>query len=96
MAGRLPWAHPGNDLITAQDIYGHKLHLVSLSKGPSSLRSIDTKLPVGVTADIDGVEDIILTGCKDGITKFNLSTSEHEYLAKWWAGHSDEQSKTEL
>ena len=67
---------------------------MDLTKGPSSLRSIDTKVQVGVTADIDGSDDIVLAGVKDGITKFNVTTGEHEYLAKWWVGQADEEKKT--
>lgn len=38
-----------------------------------------------MTADIEGSEDhIILTGAKDGITKFNIKTGEHEYITKLW------------
>ena len=43
-------------------------------------------MAVGVTADIDGSDDnVILTGAKDGVTKFNLDTGKHEYIAKLWA-----------
>ena len=42
-------------------------------------------MAVGVTADIEGSDDnIILTGAKDGITKFNLDTGKHEYITKLW------------
>ena len=45
-------------------------------------------MPVGVTADLEGVDSsqIILCGAKDGVTKFNLKTEEHEYVAKYWGG----------
>lgn len=42
-------------------------------------------MAVGVTADIKGEHDFILTGAKDGVTKFNLETGEHEYITKLWA-----------
>jgi hypothetical protein len=71
------------------------LHIVDLHKGPDSLKTIDTGLPVGVTADIDGVDsaEIILCGAKDGVTKFNLKTGKHEYVAKFWTG-ADAADKT--
>lgn len=52
-------------------------------------------MPVGVTADIDGVDSSkeILCGAKDGVTKFNLETGEHEYIAKYWQG-SDAEEKS--
>ncbi len=46
---------------------------------------MDTGMAVGVTADIEGGHDLILTGAKDGITKFNLETGEHKYVTKLWA-----------
>jgi hypothetical protein len=42
-------------------------------------------MAVGVTADIEGRDDIILTGAKDGVTKFDLETGKHEYMTKLWA-----------
>jgi hypothetical protein len=42
-------------------------------------------MAVGVTADIEGRDDIILTGAKDGVTKFDLETGKHEYVTKLWA-----------
>ena len=77
------------------DINNHKLHVIDLNKGPSSLTTIDTGMPVGVTADLDGVDsrEVILTGAKDGVTKFNLKTGEHTYVAKYWSG-PDAEDKT--
>ena len=71
-----------------QDINSSKLYLINLDEGPSSLQEIDTKMPIGVTADIQGIDSsqIVLAGAKDGVTKFNLKTSEHEYIAKYWSG----------
>jgi len=52
-------------------------------------------MKVGVTADIEGVDstEVILTGAKDGVTKFNLKTGKHEYVARYWSG-SDAEEKT--
>lgn len=76
----------------AQDINSSKLYLIDLNQGPTSLREIDTKMPIGVTVDIEGVDSsrIVLAGAKDGVTKFNLETSEHEYVAKYWSGPGSE------
>lgn len=41
-------------------------------------------MAVGVTADLQGEHHFILTGAKDGVTKFNLETGEHEYVTKLW------------
>jgi hypothetical protein len=72
-------------LTKMKDIFKKKLHIVDLSKGPESLKTLDTGMAVGVTADIEGRDDIILTGSKDGITKFNLETVKHEYITKLWS-----------
>ena len=63
---------------------GEKLHIVDLAKGPSSLRTVETGISIGVTADIEGSDEVILAGAKDGITKFNIQTAKHEYLAEFW------------
>ncbi|KAJ9656004.1 rRNA-processing protein cgr1 [Neophaeococcomyces mojaviensis] len=71
-----------------EDINSSKLYLIDLNKGPSSLREIDTGMPIGVTADIEGVDSsrVVLAGAKDGVTKFDLETGQHEYIAKFWSG----------
>lgn len=73
------------------DINNCKLYRVDLTKGPSSLTSIDTEVPVGITADIEGQDGIILVGAKDGVSKFNLSTGKHEYIAKFFPGKEDSE-----
>lgn len=68
------------------------MYIVNLDKGPESVKEIDTRIPVGVTADIEGVDSskIILTGAKDGVTKFDLTTGNHDYVAKYWSGPQSE------
>lgn len=44
-------------------------------------------MSIGVTADIEGSDEVILAGAKDGITKFNITTAKHEYVAKYWNEH---------
>jgi sugar lactone lactonase YvrE len=57
---------------------------VDLSKGPDSLRTVDTGMSIGVTADIEGSDEVILAGAKDGITKFNVKSARHEYVVRFW------------
>lgn len=68
------------------------MYVIDLAKGPDTVRIIDTKQPIGVTANIEGVDssEVILAGAKDGVTKFNLKTGEHEYVAKYWSGPNAE------
>ena len=56
------------------------------------MKEVDTGMPLGVTVDIDGVDSskIVLAGAKDGVTKFNLQTGEHTYVAKYWSGEQAE------
>jgi hypothetical protein len=75
------------------DINNHKIFVVDLDKGPESIKTIETGMPVGVTADIEGVDSskVILTGAKDGVTKFDLKTGQHEYVVKYWGGVSAQE-----
>jgi hypothetical protein len=86
---------PISDFVQTQDINNKKLFIIDLNKGPDSVKIIDTKMPIGVTANIEGVDssEVILAGAKDGVTKFNLKTGEHEYIAKYWTG-SNAEDKT--
>ncbi|KAK7903613.1 rRNA-processing protein cgr1 [Exophiala xenobiotica] len=90
-------AHPFqiSDFVQTQDINNKKLFIIDLNKGPDSVKVIDTKMPIGVTANIEGVDssEVILAGAKDGVTRFNLKTGEHEYVAKYWTG-SNAEDKT--
>ena len=80
-------------LTDKQDINNKKLFIIDLNTGPNSVRTIDTKQPIGVTANIEGVDssEVILAGAKDGVTKFNLKSGEHEYVAKFWKGPDAEE-----
>lgn len=78
------WDWSRSDSLGRQDIEGEKLHIVDLSEGPSSSKVIGTSISIGVTADIEGSAEVILAGAKDGITKFNVQSARHEYVAKFW------------
>lgn len=70
--------------------------MIDLHQGPGSVREINTSVPVGVTVDIEGVDSskVILAGSKYGVSKFNLDTGEHEYVAKFWP-ESESKDKAE-
>jgi len=82
--GEGPFYNKKRNELRFVDIWDEKLYIVDLSKGPSSLKSINTGMSIGVTADIEGEDDVILAGAKDGITRFNLKTAEHQHVAKFW------------
>lgn len=77
---------------TIKDINSSKIYIIDLNKGPSSVKEIDTGMPIGVTVDIEGVDSskVVLAGAKDGVTKFDLQTGQHEYVAKFWSGEQAE------
>ena len=51
------------------DIKKKRLHTVNLAEGPSSVKTIQLDVPIGVTADIAGVNpaEKILVGIKYGV-----------------------------
>ena len=75
-------------LFERKDINNSKLYVINLNKGAQSVREINTGQKVGVTVDIEGIDSskTVLTGAKDGITKFDLDTGEHTYVRKYWSG----------
>ena len=81
------------DIHNLKDINSSKMYTIGLNKGPSSLKEIDTGMPIGVAVDIEGVDssEVVLAGAKDGVTKFNLQTGQHEYVAKYWSGSQAEE-----
>ncbi|KAL2216747.1 regucalcin like protein [Thermoascus aurantiacus ATCC 26904] len=70
------------------DIWEQKLYFVDLDKGPDSLESIDTDVPIGVTANIekrgDAYNDKIIVGAKHGFATVDLNTGELSYIRKVW------------
>lgn len=79
-------------IFVVQDIWNEKLHTINLDEGPASLRTVDTTVALGVTADIAGT-DLLLTGAKDGITLFDSTTGKHEYLAKFWSHDKEKEHR---
>ncbi|KPI45882.1 uncharacterized protein AB675_665 [Cyphellophora attinorum] len=80
LLGEGPHYNPSTNTLRFLDINSNKLHTLDLNKGPSSFRTIDTHIPIGVTADIAGEDSskVILTGSKDGVTKFYLDEEGRE------------------
>ncbi|ETN38629.1 uncharacterized protein HMPREF1541_06666 [Cyphellophora europaea CBS 101466] len=93
--GEGPHYHAPSHTLRFLDINNRQLHLLDLRAGPSSLRTISTSMPVGVTADLAGVDPTheILCGAKDGVTRFDLRTGQHAYVARFWQNVTDEQEQ---
>jgi sugar lactone lactonase YvrE len=66
--GEAPYYEVPTNTLRFVDIKNHRFHMINLSVGPSSLKTIQLDIPVGVTADINGVDPQkkILIGGKDG------------------------------
>ncbi|KAL5351686.1 rRNA-processing protein cgr1 [Pseudogymnoascus australis] len=81
-----PFYEPENNHLRFVDIIQRKLHVIDIAEGPSSLKTIDFDIPVGVTADIEGVDskDKILIGGKAGIAILDRNTGKYEYIRRFY------------
>lgn len=84
--GEAPFYESATHTLRFVDIKKRHLHTVSLSAGPESLKTLQLDTPVGVTADIAGVDPStsILVGGKHGIAKLDRKTGKYEYLKKYY------------
>ncbi|PGH08760.1 hypothetical protein AJ80_07798 [Polytolypa hystricis UAMH7299] len=82
------------------DILEEKLHIVDLEKGPSSLRTLNTGTPIGITANIETTETSqanagkIIAGAKYGFATIDEQTGAVEYIKKIWT-EADGEGKEE-
>ena len=67
------------------DIISHRIHTVDLAAGPSSLHTLQLDTPVGVTADIEGVDarETLAVGLKYGLAILDRKTGKYEYVYKF-------------
>lgn len=80
--GEAPFHEVNTNTLRFVDIKKHRLHTFSLDKGPISLKTRQLGMPVGVTADIEGVDSQrrILLGGKKGLAVFERDSGSWEYL----------------
>lgn len=83
--GEGPYYEEGHNRLRFVDLKKNRLHTVSLDKGPDSLETLEIDVPIGVTADIEGVDpaDKILVGLKYGMATLDRKTGEYEYLTRF-------------
>jgi sugar lactone lactonase YvrE len=76
--GEGPYYEPAANQIRFVDIKKCRLHSLDVSVGPSSLRTIQLDIPLGVTADIEGVDPQkkILVAGKTGLAVLNRETGK--------------------
>ncbi|KAK1142886.1 rRNA-processing protein cgr1 [Aspergillus melleus] len=70
------------------DIWEQKLYVLDLAKGPVSLKTLDTSASIGVTANIENVDDSnqeqIVVAAKEGFACVNRNTGDLSYISKAW------------
>ncbi|KAL1999327.1 hypothetical protein VTN02DRAFT_4680 [Thermoascus thermophilus] len=70
------------------DIWEQKLYFLDLAKGPDSLRTLDTAVSIGVTANVekrgDADDDRIVVGAKHGFATVDRRTGELSYIRRVW------------
>lgn len=93
--GEGPYYEESNNRLRFVDIKKKQLHTVDLTSGPGSLHTLQLDMPVGVTADIEGVDSRkkILVGGKSGIYMLDRETGHCELLKKF---HDTEEKDERL
>lgn len=83
--GEGPYYEKATNTLRFVDIFNHRVHTVSLAEGPESVKTLQLDSPVGVTADVEGVDpqDQILAGLKYGLALLNRKTGKYEYISRY-------------
>ncbi|KAK4140344.1 uncharacterized protein C8A04DRAFT_32160 [Dichotomopilus funicola] len=83
--GEGPYYEPGTNTLRFVDIIKQRLHTVSLTEGPSSLKTLQFSEAITVTADIRGrdPQEALLVGAKQGLAVLDRKTGQYEYVTKF-------------
>ncbi|CZS93839.1 related to senescence marker protein 30 [Rhynchosporium agropyri] len=83
--GEGPYYEEATNSLRFVDIIKRHLHTVDLGVGPKSLKTLQFDMPVGVTADIEGVDpkEKILIGGKSGVYVLERETGKCELLKRF-------------
>lgn len=83
--GEGPYYEPATNTLRFVDIIQKRLHTVSLTDGPSSLKTLQFDESVTVTADIEGrdPQEVLLIGAKQGLAVLDRKTGKYEYVSKF-------------
>lgn len=89
--GEGPYYEPATHTLRFVDIKKHRIHSVDLAKGPESATTLQLDTPVGVTADIAGVDPAskILIAAKYGLAVLDRATGAYDYVSRF--DHSDDK-----
>jgi hypothetical protein len=84
--GEGPYYEAETNTLRFVDIKKRQLHTVDLTAGPASLHTLQLDMPVGVTANIEGVDPKrkILVGGKSGIYILERQTGKYELLRRFY------------
>lgn len=84
--GEAPYYEEATHCLRFVDIKKRRLHVIDLSVGPSSLKTIQLDMPIGVTADIEGVDPAkkILVGGKTGLAVLDRETGKYDMLTRFY------------
>ncbi|KAK2000079.1 hypothetical protein LX36DRAFT_747900 [Colletotrichum falcatum] len=82
--GEGPYYEKAANVLRFVDIKKKQIHFVDLDQGPESLRTVQLDVPVGVTADIAGVDpkEKILVGLKYGVAVLDVRPGTYEYVSR--------------
>ena len=83
--GEAPYYEAATNTLRFVDIKKKRLHTVDLGSGPESLKSLQFDIPVGVTADIEGIDpsEKILLGGKSGVYLLDRVAEKWTLLKKF-------------
>jgi sugar lactone lactonase YvrE len=84
--GEGPFYEADRNTLRFVDIIKRRLHTVDLAAGPESLKTLQFDMPVGVTADIKGVDSSkkILVGGKSGVYLLDRASGKTELLKRFY------------
>ena len=91
--GEAPYYEPETNTLRFVDIKKKQLHTVDLAIGPTSLKTLQLDMPVGVTANIEGVDpqDRILAGGKSGIYILERKTGKYKLLKRFYDSEENDE-----
>ncbi|KAH6636560.1 hypothetical protein F5144DRAFT_184508 [Chaetomium tenue] len=83
--GEGPYHEPATNTLRFVDIKKKQLHSVSLTEGPSSLKTLQFEESVTVTANIEGrdPQETVVVGAKQGLAVLDRKTGRYEYVSKF-------------
>ncbi|KAK6584489.1 hypothetical protein PZA11_002713 [Diplocarpon coronariae] len=91
--GEAPYFEQSRNRLRFVDIIKKRLHTIDLAAGPASLETLQLDMPVGVTADIEGIDPSrkILVGGKSGVYVLDRETGGCELLKRFYDGEEKDE-----